>query len=92
MTSSNQEYTINSIDGNTFVLYGGKKSANVKDVGNVQYSSEKTTYEYSLEGDDVIIVNETRYTYTIDAKNETITFSPSFLGCASTFDTFVHFK
>ena len=92
MTSSNQEYTINSIDGETFILHGGRRSQNVENAGTVYYSSEKTTYEYSLEGDNVIIVDGTRYTYTIDVDGKPVRFSPAFLGCASTFDIRVNFK
>ncbi len=82
LKTSDNEYTINSIDGTTFILHGGRKSQNVPGAGEVFYSSEKTTYSYTLEGNDVIVVDDKQYTYEIDSENESITFSPSFLGIA----------
>lgn len=86
LKTSDNEYTINSIDGTTFLLHGGRKSQNVPGAGEVFYSSEKTTYSYTLEGNDVIVVDDKQYTYEIDSENESITFSPSFLGIAKKFD------
>ena len=37
-------------------------------------------------GNDVIVVDDKQYTYEIDSENESITFSPSFLGIAKKFD------
>lgn len=86
LQTSDYEYTINSIDGTTFILYGGRKSQNVPGVGDVFYSSEKATYSYTLEDGNVIVVDGKQYSYEIDSKNGTITFSPSFLGIATKFD------
>ena len=62
LKTSDNEYTINSIDGTTFILHGGRKSQNVPGAGEVFYSSEKTTYSYTLEGNDVIVVDDKQYT------------------------------
>ena len=92
MTTSDQEYTINSIDGETFLLHGGRTAAYINGIGTVYYSSEKTTYSYSLEDDNTIVVDGKHYTYTIDARAGKVTFSPSFLGCGKVFDFGVNFK
>lgn len=56
--------------------------------GKIANDIDTYTYEYTLNGENHIIVDGTDYYYSINKKNETVSFSVDFLGLAKHFDLY----